>query len=698
MTHFKLLSFVLFLLASISIQAQEELNKYTKKADPLYEAQNYFAAIDEYKAAYSKTKDKAQKAEITFRMAKCYYETKQMKRAIRYFGKCVSYKYAEENPIVYLMLGEANKSIGNYEDALVHFNSYKEAEPTDKRGANGAKSCQLSIKWKSEPQRYKVTNMAMLNSKYHDVAPAYSSKKFNKIVFSSSRTGSQGESESEKTGQATPDLYFTELDRKGKWSKPSTAPFETNINTKESEGGPAFDSRRSTLYFTKCEIPGKKGVGYCYIYSARKQGAAGYGEAAKVLDVDSVNVAHPSVSADSKTIYFAAKLEGGYGGYDIWKAEYNRREKKFVNPENLGPQVNTSANEMYPFIHTDGTLYFSSNGHMGMGGYDIFKVEVADGGWGPVVNMKSPINSEGDDVSIIFEDQKERGFLSSSRDGGKGNLDIYSFVLPKLVFAVQGVVKDMETKEVLPNSTVKLVGSDGNTLEVTTDDAGAYSFEKLTPNTNYTLGAKNTSLNKQNKQKYFASEAKMLSTVGVEESKTFALDIELEVIPLEVIALPNVLYKTADTTLLPESKIALNGLVGIMKQNENMTMKIMSHTDFRGDDNKNMILSRGRANSVVAYLVNEKGIEADRLTTEGKGESTPRTITKDNEKDIKGICKQFKVKYDNNFKVGDTLTEPFIKGLKSRNLQMAAHQFNRRTEFTITGYDYVSSAKKVGGN
>lgn len=697
MTHFKLLSLVFVLLASLSIKAQE-LNKFTKKADPLYDANNYFAAIDEYKAAYSKTKDKAQKAEITYRMALCYYETKQMKRAIRSFDKCVSYKYAEENPIVYLYLGEANKSIGKYEDALVHFNSYKEAEPTDKRGSNGAKSCQLSIKWKAEPQRYKVTNMAMLNSKSHDVAPAYASKKNNKIVFSSSRSGAQGESESEKTGQATPDLYSTELDRKGKWSKPSTAPFEESVNTKESEGGPAFDARKSTLYFTKCEIPGKKGEGYCYIYSARKKGAAAYGEAEKVIMLDSVNMAHPSLSKDGKVIYFAAKMEGGYGGYDIWKAEYNRREKKFMAPENLGPQINTSSNEMYPFSHADGTLYFSSNGHMGMGGYDIFKVEAANGGWGPVVNMKSPINSEGDDVSIIFEDVKERGFLASSRAGGKGSLDIYSFVLPKLVFAVQGVVRDMETKEVLPNTTVKLVGSDGSTFEVVTDDAGAYTFEKLTPNANYTVGAKNDAKNKQNKQKYFASDAKMLSTVGVEESKTFTLEIELEVIPIEAIALPNVLYKTADTTLLPESKIALNGLVAILKRNENMTIKIFSHTDFRGTDANNQRLSQGRANSVVAYLVKEKGIEVERLERQGMGEAAPRKITKANEKDIKGICKQFKVKYDGSFKIGDTLSESFIKSLGSRDLQMAAHQFNRRTEFTITGYDYVSAKKKAGNN
>lgn len=696
MTHFKLLTFLIVLFASLTLSAQEP-TKYRKKADPLYDAHNYYAAIDEYKAAFSKEKNKAEKAEINFRLAVCYYEIKQMKRAIRTFDKCVSYKYADENPIVYLYLGWAHKSLGQYEDALTHFNTYNEMVPTDKRGANGAKSCQLAIKWKLEPQRYKVTNMAMLNSKDHDVAPAYAGKKNNKLVFSSSRSGSQGESESEKTGQATPALYFTELDRKGKWSKPSTAPFEETVNTKSAEGAPTFDSRKSTLYFTRCDIPqGKKGIGYCYIYSARKKGPTNYGETEKVIKLDSVNIAHPTLSQDGKTIYFAAKMDDGYGGYDIYKAEYDRKTRTFSAPVNLGPQINTSMNEMYPFIHADGTLYFSSNGHMGMGGYDIFKVESTNGAWGPVVNMKYPINSEGDDVSIIFEDNVERGFLSSSRAGGKGNLDLYSFVLPKLEFMVTGVVRDMETKEILPNSTVVLVGSDGSSLEFVTDASGAYEF-KLSPITNYVLGAKNAALNKQNKQKYFASDDIKLTTVGEEQSKNFTYDIELEPIPLEAIALPNVLYKTGDTTLLPESKIALNGLVGIMKRNENMTIKIFSHTDFRGSDANNQKLSRGRANSVVAYLV-EKGIDVERLDFEGKGESDPRKVTEANAKDLMAICKQFKVEYEGNFKVGDVLSEAFINSLPSKNLKMAAHQFNRRTEFTITGYDYVSAAKKATGN
>lgn len=676
-------------------QDENTVNKFTKTADNQYKAKNYYGAIAEYKKAYSKTKDKKQKAEITYRMAYCYYQTLDLKKAVGQFEKCIKIKYEEEHPIVYLQLAESYKGLGKYEEALVQFNKYKEAEPSDKRGANGAKSCELAIAWKENPSRYKVTNMAVLNSKQHDVAPAYADKKFKSLVFSSTRDGATGnEDESAKTGQSVPDLYYTSVDRKGKWSKPSNEPFAETINSKISEGGPAFNSRVNTLYFTKCGIPGKKdGQKYCHIYTAKKMGN-GYGEATKAILIDSSTTAHPSISADDKVMYFAADLPGGYGGYDIWKATYNKREKVFENPINLGPQINTDKNEMYPFIHKDGTLYFSSNGHLGMGGYDIFKVEADGESWGPVVNMKYPINSEGDDVSIIFEGDKERGYFSSSRGGGKGSLDIYSFVLPKLEFMVSGVVKDIKTQEILKGCTVKMVGSDGTTLEAITDEAGAYNFT-LAANTNYTLAARSDEKKKNGKQKYFASESKMLTTVGVEESKNFQLDFELEPVPETPIVLPNIIYLTNDTTLLPESKIALNGLVKVLNDNPNFTIKIMSHTDFRGTDAANQILSRGRANSVVVYLVDEKGIEAARLTSEGKGETTPRSVTEDNLKDFQGICAEFKVKFEDHFKVGDVMSEAFITKLGDKQAVLAAHQFNRRTEFEITGEDYVSPNKTV---
>jgi peptidoglycan-associated lipoprotein len=685
-------------IGSVSAQDVLEKNKLCKLANQLYNQGEYFTAIAEYKKAYSKTKDKAQKAEITYRIANSYSKSKQPKKAVQYFAKCKKMKYTDEHPIVLLQMAEAYKTMAEYEDAMTNFNLYKNAVPADKRGANGAKSCELAIAWTDKPTRYKVTNMAVLNSRQNDVGPAYGDKKHKTLVFASSRDDATGSlDEQGKTGQSMLDLYTATLDKKGKWSKPTNEPFlsgDEAIDTKAGEAAPSFNSRVNTIYFTRCGMPKKDGVEYCMIFQAKKMGK-GFAAPTKAIVVDSANVSHSSLSLDGKTMYFVADLPGGYGGYDVWSAEYDKKARTFINPVNLGPQINTEKNEIYPFMHDDGTLYFSSNGHIGMGGYDVFKVEPDGAGWGPVVNMKCPINSAGDDVSVIFEGAKEKGYLSSSRAGGKGSLDLYSFVLPKLEFMVQGVVKDAGTQAILPNSLVKLVGSDGATLEATTDDAGAYSF-KLSAGTNYTLAAKNDSKKKNGKQLYFASGSKMITTVSVEESKTYQLDFLLESLPETPIVLPNILYLTNDTTLLPESKIALNRLVNILNENSNFVIKIMSHTDFRGTTPANQILSRGRANSVVKFLVDEKGIEAARLQAEGKGESAPRTITETTAEDFAGICKSFNVKMEDYFKVGDVMKESVINALKSKDAKLAAHQFNRRTEFEIIGEDYVSPSKTVG--
>lgn len=676
---------------------KENINKLTKKADDLFKTSMYAQANVEYKKALSKTKDKAEKAKITFRLGYCEYKMRDYKKAISYLTKTTKYKYADTEPIVYYLLAESYKRLGEYEDALTQFNLYKEKVPSDKRGANGAKSCELSIAWMNEPTRYKVTNMAVFNSNQDDVAPTFGDKRHKTIIFSSKRDGSTGNGTSEIDAQSFNDLYLSEIDRKGKWSKPVNESFAGTVNSKDFEGAATFDKRYKTIYFTRCEVPKKNGEAYCNIYMAKKMGKGYEENPVKALKLDSAVIGHPSISEDGNTIYFAANLEGGYGGMDIWKMEYDKKAKEFVNLVNLGPQVNTSGNETYPFIHQDGTLYFSSNGHIGMGGFDIFKVEADGSGWGPVVNMKSPINSEGDDVSIIFEDEKERGYFASSRKGSKGSsLDIYSFVLPKLEFMVTGVVKDAVTGEILPGSSVKLVASDGETLEATADDAGAYEFT-LKPNTSYTLAARSDAKKKNGKLAYFASKPAMLTTAGEMDSKTFNQDFNLEPIPDAKIVLPNILYALNDTALLPESKVALRSLVDMLNENPNLAIKLMSHTDFRGSDAANMKLSRGRANSVVHFLV-ENGIDKDRLTYEGKGESEPRAITEKNKADFEKICKDKGVKMNDYFKVGDVMTEAYINKLGNNNAKEVAHQFNRRTEFDITSDTYVPKGKVEGGD
>ncbi|MFW6372047.1 MAG: OmpA family protein, partial [Bacteroidota bacterium] len=325
--------------------------------------------------------------------------------------------------------------------------------------------------------------------------------------------------------------------------------------------------------------------------------------------------------------------------------------------------INTDQDEVFPYVHPDGTLYFSSNGHIGMGGLDIFKAtENEDGKW-EVENMKTPINSASDDFGIVFQADEERGFFSSSR-GLRNNDDIYAFVLPPLKFNIEGVVKDEKTEEPLDNVLVKSIGSDGITLESTTGKKGEFKF-MLRPNTDYVFLA--------SREGYLRGKERE-TTKGLGKSKDFNTTIFLASID-KPIQLPNIFYDFNKADLRPESMVTLDRLVETLNDNPNVTIEIMSHTDYRGSDSFNDELSQKRAQSVVNYLI-EKGIAPDRLSAKGYGETRPKTI------DSK-IAEEWPF-----FEEGVTLTEAYIKSLKSLEQQEVANQINRITEFRVLSTDY----------
>jgi peptidoglycan-associated lipoprotein len=321
----------------------------------------------------------------------------------------------------------------------------------------------------------------------------------------------------------------------------------------------------------------------------------------------------------------------------------------------LGAPINTPDEEMFPYIHEDGSIYFASNGHLGMGGLDIFHAEKSGTNFTNVTNMKFPLNSSADDFGIMFEGGKERGFFCSNRANGKGMDDIYSFNLPPLVFAIQGKVKDVDTQQPIANATVKMIGSDGSSVEVKTDNSGFYKFAEngaeryIHANTSYTLAV--------SADKYLNSDKGKATTVGVEESKTFELNFTLQGIK-KPIELPNIFYDLAKWDLRPESMVSLDKLISTLNDNPNITISIGSHTDSRSDDKYNQELSQKRAQSVVDYLIS-KEIDGDRLQAVGYGESRPK------------------------------VTEAEIKKMKTTEEQEAAHQMNRRTDFSVLRTDFV---------
>ncbi len=666
----------LILLISTSAVAQKNFMTDAKKA---FESQEYFNSIELYKKAYTKAKKKEDKAFIVFQTAECYRLIGDNKQAEAWYIKAIKANYTE--PKAKLYLADSKKAQEKYNEALVEYNNYKKEVPSDPRGEDGAKSCELAQKWKDAPTRYKVENVSLLNTKDPDFAPSYADKKYNKLYFTSMRPGVIGSSIDGTNGENFSDIFEAMMDKNGKWSTPTSLP--EPLNTKDNEGLSAVSKKGDLIIFTRCVVD-KKNVTYNQLWSAPKKGTS-WGEPTKLaFCIDTLKFASPCLSTDGQTLFFSSNMSGGQGENDIWMSKFEKKAAKWGTPINLGPSINTPGNDVYPFIHEDGTLYFASTGHLGMGGLDIFKAEKkGDAEWGNVTNMKYPINSAGDDFGIIFEGKKERGYLSSNREGTKGADDIWSFVLPPLLFTIEGVVTDCKFKEVIPGVTIKLVGSDGSSVETKTDIAGYYKFAEngtaryVNPNASYvittqvgidvkTIQAPVGFLNSSDKVKE--------TTVGVEEAKIFKHDFCL--VPIErFIRFPDVLYLLGKSDLEHPSnpRDSLNFLYQTLLDNPTFVIELSSHTDFRGSDAANQKLSEARAKSCVDYLIS-KGINPERLKAKGYGEKAPVEI-----KDGEG-------------KVIATLTEKYItketKG-KSKEEFEAMMQKNRRTVFSVLRKDFV---------
>jgi peptidoglycan-associated lipoprotein len=624
---------------------------FTKDADKAFSEGKYFDAIELYKKAFSKEKNKSKKAEIMFLIGECYRKNLDSRLAESWYKKALKAGYPE--PVAILQMANVLKLQGKYPEAIVEFNKYKAAKPADPRGDAGAKACEMAQKWKDEPSRFTVSPETQLNSKQYDFSPAFADKKGNTIIFTSTREGAAGKAIDGIIGESFSDIFESKRDKNGKWSTP--VPVSGDVNSPANEGAVAIDSKGKTMYFTRCEQAKNKDV-HCKIYSATKKGNNWIDVTLIELGPDTITVGHPAISADGNTLFFTAKdMEGGVGSRDIWMATFDKKSKKWENVTNVRA-INTEEDEMYPFFHEDGkTLYFSSNGHLGMGGLDIFKVEmIGENKWGNIVNMKYPVNSPADDFGMVWEPGHERGFLTSNREGTIGNDDIFSFVLPPIIYVLQGTITDVETKKPLANAKVKLVGSDGSSAELTTDASGAYLFgdkgteRYIKGNTTYQITVSATKfLNAKGKE----------TTVGVPVSTTFIKDFALQPIK-EEIKFPEVLYDLGKYTLRSESMDSLNFLYQTLVDNPTIVIELSAHTDSRGSDALNDPLSQNRAQACVDYLVS-KGIPADRMVAKGYGRRKLLVLDAD------------------------------IAKLKSKEEIEAAHQKNRRTVFSVIHSNYI---------
>jgi peptidoglycan-associated lipoprotein len=623
-----------------------------------FDAGSWADAIVEFKEAYDQV-EKAEKTGILYKIAVCYQKINDPKSAAAWYKKAIDKNYPE--PEVYFHYGEVLKMNEEYEEAKAMFQKYKSLVPDSKVVDAQIVSCDLAREWEENPGSYVVENMKYFNSRQSDYAPAYARSDNQEVYFTSARDESNGTQVHGATGQSFSDIYVSRMDRRGKWSTP--LPLDEAVNSEFEEGATVLSADFNTLFFTRCKTAKGKQFG-CQIYYCKREGE-NWGKAQAInIAGDSVVIAHPAITPNELTLYFVSDMDGGVGGKDIWMITRSSKTEDWGTPENIGEPINTTGDEMFPYVHPDGTLYFSSNGQIGMGGLDIFKATKNDNGTWNIENMKPPINSPADDFGITFEKSNERGFFSSSRSG-KADDNIYSFVLPPLRFNLSGIIRDEKTDQPLSDATVKSIGSDGIQLEVKTTKEGTFKFS-LKSNTDYVFLA--------TRQGYLNGKERE-TTKGLSRSKDFYTTIYLSSIgkPIE---LPNIFYDFNKWDLRPESMVSLDRLVETLNDNPNVTIELMSHTDSRGTEQFNIELSQKRAQSVVNYLI-EKGISNDRLSAKGYGESQPKTVDK-------------KIVEENSFlREGQVLTEEFINNLSSLEQQEVCFQINRRTEFRVLRTDYI---------
>ena len=647
-----------------SVQDSPAQKRKSDRAYAAFNAGEYYDAIDQFKDTYSKTKkaDKTSRTEFVFMIAECYRLINDPKNAETWYKLAVKSAYPRTDAQYWL--AETLKKNGKYQLAIDEFKKYKQVAPSDSRADQEIRACELALEWQRNPEAYKVDEMKDINSKESDFSPAYGRDDFGIIYFTSSRDDAAGNKTHGATGQGYTDIFESRIDKKSKWSTP--VPVDV-INSEFEEGTPFFVSDYKELYYTRCET-GKREKKGCVIMYSKKTGDS-WSEPKNIgILPDSLVAAHPALTSDGTTLYFVSDMPGGFGGKDIWKSTRPAGGDVWSKPVNPGPDINTSGNELFPFIREDGNLYFSSDGLIGMGGLDIFKaVPQPDGSW-VVTNMKSPINSSSDDFGITFENGNERGIFSSTRKG-RGNDDLYSFEFPPLKFNITGLVKDEKTGTAIGGSTVRLIASDGSNLQAETGTGGDFKFA-LKPDVDYIfLASKTGYLNGKEKE----------TTKGQEKSRDFMVTILLTAID-KPIELPNIFYDFGKWDLRPESMVSLDKLVETLNDNTNVTIELMSHTDSRDTEEYNYDLSQKRAQSVVQYLI-EKGIEPERLSAKGYGESSPKVV------DASVVAQS------SFLRNGTALTEQYINSLANDEQKEVAHQINRRTEFRVLRIDYVSTKK-----
>ena len=645
---------VIILLGFVSCGADRNI----KKGDKYLSLGEYYDAAEQYKQAYRRIPPKERKArgQVSKKIALANDYINSSAKAIAAYRNVI--RYHQDSPETHLKLAGNLMKQGQYGDAAKEYQIVLDSLPGNKAAKEGLLAASEAPAEKKNASKYIVKKMDVFNSRRSDYSPMLFGDQYDQLYFTSTRNEAQGDELSGITGVKPGDIFYSEKDDKGHWGRPQT--IESGLNTEFDEGTPAFSPDGREMYITQCTTDPSY-PRYAKIAVSNRADAS-WGKATPLeISRDTLSsFAHPAISPDGNWLYFVSDMPGGKGGLDIWRVRLIGGTTGGV--ENLGEPINTPDDEEFPTFRPNGNLYFSSNGHGGLGGLDIFIAKVGKDHKFHLEHPGYPLNSQGDDFGCTFEGPHNRGFFSSNRGDARGWDHIYSFELPEIVQTVKGWVYEMEGYE-LPAAQVYMVGDDGTNLKLSVKGDG--SFEQvIKPGVDYIMLAS---------CKGYLNHKEELKVDSVSESKEYTLQFPLASIRVPVM-IDNIFYDFDKATLRPESKKALDELVKLLNDNPNVTIELSAHCDYKGPAEYNKKLSQERANNVVAYLT-EHGIAKDRLTPVGYGKEKPKTVRK-----------KLTEKYP-WLKENDVLTEDFIKKL-DKDKQEICNQLNRRTEFIVLRTTY----------
>ncbi|OOV26281.1 flagellar motor protein MotB [Flavobacterium sp. LM5] len=645
-------NYILFSILYVSLfpwNANAQKGKIAS-ADKKYDNYAYVDAIQTYERVANKG---YQSAEMFEKLANAYYFNSDFEKAAQWYEQLFNLESNLE-PENYYRYAQSLKAVGKEKQAQEILSKFEGKSSNDTRGKRWKKNNNYLAEIRANTGRYSIET-TNINSKYSDYGSAIVD---NKLVFATARdTGGVSQRIHTWTGEHFTNLYFANVD--GELFPNAPMRYDATINSKFHEATPVFTKDGTTMYFTRNNyLDGKKGkndkkVTLLKIYKATLINNKWTNISELPFNSNNFSTAHPALSPDEQTLYFASDRPGSVGQSDLYKVQILNNDN-YGEPINLGKEINTEGKETFPFVTKDNHLYFSSDGHPGLGGLDIFIAKIKpDGSMGIIENDGGEINSPKDDFAYYRDSDINKGFFTSNRDGGMGSDDIYRFNFkPRCTQLLKGVITDIETGAILAGATVTLIDSNYNAIaETISDSSGNYSFP-VDCGKNYSIRAA--------KVDYKTKELKVSIPDTKGETKQ---DIALETSICKV-TIGGDLAKCFDITMIyfdldksfirKQAAVDLAKILDVLQQYPKMKLDIRSHTDCRQTAKYNMALSERRAQSTMAWLIT-KGVDKSRLTGKGYGESQL---------------------------VNDCGCEP----TNQSNCTEEQHQMNRRSEFIVTDF------------